>query len=131
MQKTFKIETKDSKEVIDITSKVQGLIEAMEEGVCLVFGLHTTCSIMLGEFETGLDEDFISMFRELQPKGPFKHAHDPDHAPSHLFSSMVGEAVTIPVKDGSLFLGTWQRVMLVEFDGPRSRSVVVQTIKAR
>ena len=130
MQRSFTVETKDSKQVLDITGEVQKLIGSVSEGICLVFGLHTTCSIMLGEYEPGLDKDFISMFEQLKPKGPFQHAHEPDHAPSHLFSSMVGEQVTLPVKNGSLVLGTWQRIMLVEFDGPRSRSIVVQTIKS-
>ena len=128
MHKTLSIETKDSKEVIDITAKVSALVEKVDEGICLIFGLHTTCSVMLGEYETGLDEDFINMFEQLKPKGPFMHAHNPDHAPSHLFSSMVGEQVSVPIKNGSLVLGTWQKIMLVEFDGPRSRKVVVQTL---
>ncbi|MCH8821168.1 YjbQ family protein [Patescibacteria group bacterium] len=131
MQKTLTIETKESKEVINITDKVSNLIERVDEGICLIFGLHTTCSVMLGEYEPGLDEDFLNMFEQLKPKGPFIHAHNPDHAPSHLFSSMVGEQVSIPIKKGSLVLGTWQRVMLVEFDGPRSRNIVIQTFKSQ
>ncbi len=130
MQKTFTVNTTDSKEVVDITDKVEENIDNIKEGICLVFALHTTCSIMLGEYETGLDDDFINMFGQLAPKGPFQHAHDPDHAPSHLFSSMVGEQVLIPVKNGSLVLGTWQRIMLVEFDGPRSRKIVVQSLES-
>lgn len=115
---------------MDITDEVIAQVDKVKEGICLVFGLHTTSSIMLGEFENGLDVDFVNMFNQLTPKGPFKHAHDPDHSPSHLFSSMVGEQVSIPIKDGALVLGTWQRIMLVEFDGPRSRNVVVLTVGA-
>lgn len=128
MQNTLAIETKESKEVIDITNRVSALIEKMDEGICLVFVQHTTCSVMLGEYEPGLDEDFLNMFEQLKPKGPFIHAHNPDHAPSHLFSSMVGEQVSVPIKKGSLMLGTWQKIMLVEFDGPRSRNIIVQTL---
>ena len=129
MQNTLAIETKKSKEVIDITNRVSALIEKMDEGICLVFVQHTTCSVMLGEYEPGLDKDFINMFEQLKPKGPFIHAHNPDHAPSHLFSSMVGEQVSVPIKKGSLMLGTWQKIMLVEFDGPRRRNIIVQTLK--
>src|SRR3990170_2351046 len=130
MQKTLTFQTKNSKEIIDITDKVAEQLDALNEGICLVFAQHTTCSVMLGEYEGGLDEDFVNMFGQLKPKGPFKHAHNPDHAPAHLFSSMVGEQVTLPVENGDLLLGTWQRIMLVEFDGPRTRNVVVQTIKS-
>ena len=129
MQNTLAIETKKSKEVINITNRVSALIEKMDEGICLVFVQHTTCSVMLGEYEPGLDEDFLNMFEQLKPKGPFIHAHNPDHAPSHLFSSMVGEQISVPIKKGSLMLGTWQKIMLVEFDGPRSRNIIVQTLK--
>ena len=130
MQKTLTIQTTKSKELIDITDKVAEQVDALNEGICLVFAQHTTCSVMLGEYEGGLDEDFVNMFGQLKPKGPFKHAHNPDHAPAHLFSSMVGEQVTLPVRNSDLLLGTWQRIMLVEFDGPRTRNVVVQTIKS-
>ncbi len=129
MQKSFTVQTTNSKEVIDITDKVGEVLENTHEGICLVFGQHTTCSVMLGEYEPGLDEDFINMFRQLSPKGPFKHAHNPDHAPSHLFSSMVGEQVVVPIKDEQLNLGTWQKIMLVEFDGPRERKIIVQVLK--
>ena len=130
MQTKFNLDTKHKKEVIDITDKVQSAIKNIDEGICLVFGLHTTSSVMLGEFEPGLDDDFINMFEQMKPKGPFKHAHEPDHAPSHLFSSMVGEQVTLPIANGALVLGNWQKILLVEFDGPRSRNIVVQTIKS-
>lgn len=130
MQTKFNLNTNHKKDVIDITDKVQSAIENINDGICLVFGLHTTSSVMLGEFEPGLDDDFINMFEQLKPKGPFKHAHEPDHAPSHLFSSMVGEQVTLPISNGALVLGNWQKILLVEFDGPRSRNIVVQTIKS-
>src|SRR3989344_2903935 len=120
MQKTLTIQTTKSKELIDITDKVAEQVDALNEGICLVFAQHSTCSVMLGEYEGGLDEDFVNMFGQLKPKGPFKHAHNPDHAPAHLFSSMVGEQVTLPIRNGDLLLGTWQRIMLVEFDGPRA-----------
>ena len=130
--KTLTFQTSASKQIIDITEKVQNLVNqsSEKEGLCLVFVQHTTCSVMLGEYEAGLDEDFINMFEQLKPKGPFQHAHEPDHAPSHLFSSMVGEQVVIPIQGGQLAFGTWQKIMLVEFDGPRFRNVIVQIINS-
>ena len=130
MIKKLTFQTSTGKQIIDITSKVADLVNqsSAKEGLCLVFGQHTTCSVMLGEYETGLDEDFLNMFEQLKPKGPFQHAHEPDHAPSHLFSSMVGEQVVIPIQDGQLTFGTWQKIMLVEFNGPRTRDVIVQII---
>jgi len=133
MSKYLVIPTSNKKEIIDITSEIEKVLNEakVQEGICLVFAQHTTCSVMLGEYEPGLDEDFLNMFEQLKPKGPFHHAHEPDHAPSHLFSSMVGEQVTIPIEKGRLALGSWQKLMLVEFDGPRERKVIVNVLKER
>ena len=129
MQKEISVNTTKKKEILDITERIQKVINGAAEGICLVFALHTTAGLMLGEYEGGLDADFINMFGQLSPKGPFLHAHNPNHAPSHLFSSLVGEQIVVPVSGGNLVLGTWQRIMLVEFDGPRDRRIIVQTIK--
>ncbi len=55
----------------------------------------------------------------------FRHPHDPQHTPDHILSSLIGTAITLPVKQGKLLLGTWQRVVLVEFNGPRQRELVI------
>ena len=128
---TISISTKKKQEVLNITNEVEKAVNnsGVINGACLIFGQHTTCSVMLGEYEPGLDDDFLNMFEQLKPKGPFKHAHEPDHAPSHLFSSMVGEQVSVPISDGKLALGTWQKVMLVEFNGPRERTLIIHILK--
>ena len=128
---TISIFTKKKQEVLNITNEVEKAVNnsGITNGACLIFGRHTTCSVMLGEYEPGLDDDFLNMFEQLKPKGPFKHAHEPDHAPSHLFSSMVGEQVSVPISDGKLALGTWQKVMLVEFNGPRERTLIIHVLK--
>lgn len=128
---TLNFETNQSKQIVDITKNVEEVVkeQGVQEGICLVFGKHTTCSVILGEYESGLSLDFLNMFEQLKPKGPFNHAHEPNHAPSHLFSSTVGEEVTIPIQKGRLDLGTWQRILLVEFDGPRTRNITIKIIK--
>lgn len=133
MIETLNYPTKKGKEIKDITGDVDKIVRKskVKEGFCLVFLPHTTCSVMLGEYEPGLDEDFLNMFEQLKPKGPFNHAHNPDHAPSHLFSSITGEQVAVPIRNSQITLGTWQRIMLVEFDGPRNRNLLVQVISSK
>ena len=67
----------------------------------------------------------METLERLIPKIRFRHAHDPSHAPDHMISSIVGASLTLPVIGGTLHLGTWQRVLLVECNGPRRRTLVV------
>jgi secondary thiamine-phosphate synthase enzyme len=62
------------------------------------------------------------------PKLKYRHPHNPEHAPDHILASLVGPSVTVPVDGGRLVLGTWQRVVLVEFDGPRERELILSLI---
>jgi secondary thiamine-phosphate synthase enzyme len=65
----------------------------------------------------------------LVPDIKWRHPHDPAHAPDHLLSSIIGPEVSVPIENGKLELGTWQRVILVEFDGPREREIVLTLLK--
>jgi secondary thiamine-phosphate synthase enzyme len=67
---------------------------------------------------------------KMIPSIRFRHGHDPAHAPDHMISSIVGASLSIPVSGGKLLLGTWQRVLLVECNGPRTREVVLTAISA-
>lgn len=64
--------------------------------------------------------------QKIVPKIGFRHGHDPSHAPDHMAASLLGASVTVPVVDGRLALGTWQRILLLEFNGPRERQLLVQ-----
>jgi secondary thiamine-phosphate synthase enzyme len=67
----------------------------------------------------------LDAFGAMIPKLQYRHPHDPSHVPDHLLSSMIGTSLVIPVADHQLVLGTWQRIVLIEFNGPRDRAVVV------
>jgi secondary thiamine-phosphate synthase enzyme len=60
-----------------------------------------------------------------RPKLNYRHPHDPSHVPDHILSTLIGTSLSVPVEDGKLRLGKWQRVVLFEFDGPQEREVVV------
>ncbi|MCW5797410.1 MAG: hypothetical protein LZF60_380118 [Nitrospira sp.] len=128
----LRIKTKHLKDVVDLTELVQSVIRkaAMKEGLCSVFVTHTTAAVTTGEIGEGTEQDFLQIVEHMIPRIQFRHAHDPSHAWSHMAASILGPSLTIPVSAGSLVLGTWQSVMLVELDGPRERSVYVSLIAA-
>lgn len=127
---TITISTRRNEQVLDITDKVEEFISKTEvrEGLCNIFVRHTTAALTTGEAIEGTDEDLMETLQRMIPKIDFRHAHDPSHAPDHMISSIVGASLTITIQHGSLALGTWQRILLVESNGPRDRQIVVTLI---
>jgi secondary thiamine-phosphate synthase enzyme len=138
-------ETTAAIQFVDITDEVADLVRvaALREGVANVFSRHTTAAICIQEAEPLLLEDLRDFLERSAPAqshyrhNDFRvrtvHMHD-DESPnghSHCMQLMLGSSETVPVADGELLLGTWQRIFLVELDGPRqSREVVIQVLGA-
>ena len=78
-----------------------------------------------GDLDPGTDLDLLNALRHVLPQLSYRHPHDPSHTPDHLLSSIIGPSVAIPYQNRRLLLGTWQRVILVELDGPRQRTLHV------
>ena len=129
---TITVSTQREKQVLDMTGKIEQFISdtGISDGLCNLFVTHTTAALTTGEAIEGTDEDLMETLQKIIPKINFRHAHDPSHAPDHMISSIVGASLTIPVQRGSLLLGTWQRVLFVESNGPRNRQVIVTVISA-
>jgi secondary thiamine-phosphate synthase enzyme len=123
--KTITVRTRKKDEVVDITETVETHLQEMgnEEGVCTLFVSHTTCALTTADLDPGTDLDFLDALRRLLPPIAYRHPHDPSHTPDHILSSMIGSSLAIPYRNRRLLLGTWQRVVLVELDGPRQRTV--------
>src|SRR5208337_4121607 len=125
---------------IDLTDYINEYlrVNAVESGTVTVFSRHTTAAIKINEAEELLLEDFKKMLRELCPSERGYNHNDMDrrkppialderaNAHSHLMHLLLSTSETIPVVDSRLALGTWQRVFMVELDGPRSREVMVR-----
>jgi secondary thiamine-phosphate synthase enzyme len=98
-------------------------------GICLISTPHTTCGLMVNEFEPGLIHDIERLTEEmLRPLGKserFQHDRVDNNAQAHLTSALLGRSLSLPIHDAGLHLGTWQNVLLVECDGPRTRTVDV------
>lgn len=127
---TITVSTGRDKQVLDITDRVQQVVSesGVKSGLCNVFVMHTTAGLTTGESTEGTDEDLMEVLERIIPNIKFRHHHDPSHAPDHMISSIVGASLTVPIAAGTLQLGTWQSVLLVESNGPRARRVAVTVI---
>jgi secondary thiamine-phosphate synthase enzyme len=123
--KALSVSTKKKDQVLDITDMVKGFLreEGVEQGVCVVFAAHTTCAITTADLDPGTDLDLLNALRHILPELRYRHPHDPEHTPDHILSSLIGPSVMVPYANGQLLLGVWQRIILVELDGPRQRTV--------
>lgn len=132
-------------DTIDITADVEKILisSGIEEGYALVYSPHTTCGLVLNEKESGLLVDINKTLQRLAPQeGGYvhddftvrtenMHPDETKNAHAHLRQLLGGRVSEyIPVSEGSLLLGEWQRVMLVEFDRPRDRKVIIQVCGA-
>lgn len=124
------IQTTKKDEIIDITDNIEELLNIQEiaNGLCVVFVKHTTCAITTADLDPGTDLDFLDALRGLLPHIQYRHPHDPSHTPDHILSSLIGPSITIPFVNRKLDLGVWQRVVLVELDGPRERNISITII---
>ena len=116
------IKTHKKREVIDITQKLEAILwkhYADKTGICHLNLLHTTAAL------TTADLDMLDAFEIMVPKLDYRHEHNPEHVPDHILSAMIGTSASLAVEAGLLLLGTWQRVVLVELDGPRERELVM------
>lgn len=121
------VETHHRREVADITDRINSELEKqhVKMGVCNLFLTHTTAALTTADLDPGTDQDYLDAFEELAPKLKYRHPHDPSHAPDHILSTLIGTSLTLSIEDGHLVLGTWQRVVLIEFDGPRERQIML------
>jgi secondary thiamine-phosphate synthase enzyme len=130
----FTVNTKGNCDIINITDNVQKLINKhkFSDGNASVFSVGSTASISTIEYEPGLRKDLPEILDKLIPSG-VRYNHDDtwgDHnGHAHLRSTLIGCSQTIPFESGEMLLGTWQQIVLIDFDDrPRTRKVVVQLI---
>jgi secondary thiamine-phosphate synthase enzyme len=123
----LKVRTRQKREVVDITEAVQSALDkgATGSGVCHLSVLHTTAALTTADLDPGTDLDMLDAFEKMVPRLKYRHPHDPEHVPDHILSAVIGTSVCLPFDAGQLVLGTWQRVVLIELDGPREREVVL------
>ena len=119
--------TSQKKQILDITDDIQSYVKdaSNEDGLVHLFIQHTTAALTVADLDPGTDLDMLDAFEEMIPKLQYRHPHDPSHVGDHIMSSIIGPDVTAPFRSNELQLGTWQRIVLVELDGPRERNVLL------
>jgi secondary thiamine-phosphate synthase enzyme len=126
----IKIKSQKNKEIVDITEKINEILkkQKIDSGLIFIFALHTTCAITTADLDPGTDLDYLDAINAMIPKLKYRHPHDPYHVGDHIMSSIIGPSLILPFENKNLILGTWQRVILVELDGPRERKIFVKII---
>ena len=131
----FRMDTQGHSQVLNITDQVRRCVESgrIASGIATVFVVGSTAAITTTEFEPGLvDRDLKVAFEGIAPENAeYLHEqtwHD-DNGHSHVRASLVGPSLTVPFTDGQLQLGTWQQIVLMDFDTrPRTRQLIVQVL---
>lgn len=128
--KELAVRSRFREDMIDVTEEVERFVreEGLRDGFVVLYVPHTTAGLVINEgFDPDVGRDLMEVLKKLVPKdGDYRHAEG--NSDAHIKSAILGESKIIPVKDGKLMLGTWQRVFFFEGDGPRNRRVILGAI---
>jgi len=123
------LHTRKIQEMVDITQQVADEVRrtGVKDGLCLVFVPHATAAVVINEnADPNVCQDILDAMGRLVPEGAWRHDRIDNNAAAHIKATILGPSETVQVRGGALRLGTWQSLMLVEFDGPRDRTVIVE-----
>jgi len=124
--------TKDRYEMVHLTPEVEAIVgrSRVLDGLCFVSPMHITAAIYVNDHEDGLIEDISTWLEKLAPSWPgYKHHRTgEDNADAHLKALLLHHETTLPVTNGRLDLGQWQRIFYAEFDGQRPKRIIVKVL---
>jgi secondary thiamine-phosphate synthase enzyme len=129
--KEFSVSTGKKYDMVDVTEQVKKIVKdsKIKEGVCTVYVPHATCAVLINEnYDPNVMEDVLDAMAKLVPEGKWRHDKVDNNGAAHIKSAIIGPSETVPVKNGELLLGTWQDIMLADFDGPKQRKVIVEIV---
>ena len=132
-RKELAIDAPSRRAIINITPQVEEALRAsgIQEGLCLVNSMHITSSVFINDDEPGLHQDFERWLERLAPEKPYdQYAHNgyEDNADAHLKRTVMGREVVVAVTRGRLDFGPWERIFYGEFDGRRSKRILIKII---
>lgn len=128
---TFRTPTRRA--LLNITPQVESALaeSGIREGLCLVNAMHITASVFINDDESGLHEDFEKWLEKLAPEKPqsqYLHNGSEDNADAHLKRTLMGREVVVAITAGRLDFGPWERIFYGEFDGKRSKRVLIKIL---
>lgn len=132
MNEIFEVATREARECIDISDRVEEVVRraGVRSGLCHVMVLHSTAALVVNENDDpniGVDLN-RALERTIPDHAGWLHDRVDNNAHAHIKASLLGPSELISIRNGELLLGTWQGIMLMEFDGPRKRRVSVQIL---
>jgi len=129
----FRVSSTKKQELIDITGQINNIIRdsGIKTGICNVYVTHATAGIIINEnYDPNICIDFINAINRAIPEhNNYLHDRIDNNAGAHIKSALIGPSETIPIRNEKLKLGTWQSVMLADFDGPKERTIIITLIK--
>ena len=132
MAESFEIATSQPKQAVDVTDAVRAAVarSGVRDGLCHVMVLHSTAALVVNETDDpNIPVDLLTALdRAVPDHAGWLHDRIDDNAHSHIKAAILGPSELVAVRGGELVLGTWQRLVLLEFDGPRKRQVHVQLV---
>jgi len=132
---TLVIQTNQRIELVDLTDQVMAYVRTLKirEGLVSLWSMHTTCAVLINEFQTALLSDIKRLLEEVVARDAEWMHNNPHHsdcdrmnADSHLRAMLLGHSLTLQISGGELVLGQWQRILAAELDGPRARTLRIQ-----
>jgi secondary thiamine-phosphate synthase enzyme len=132
MHEIVSVDTKERQQAVDLTDAVNAIVRrsGLRDGLCHVMVLHSTAALIVNENDDlNIAADLIQALSRAVPEhAGWRHDRVDDNAHAHIKASLLGPSELLAVRAGELVLGTWQRLILLEFDGPRKRRVSVQLL---
>jgi secondary thiamine-phosphate synthase enzyme len=132
MHEIFRVDTKERQQALDVTDEVRRIVRraGLRDGLCHVMVLHSTAALIVNENDDlNIAADLIqALSRAVPDHAGWRHDQVDDNAHAHIKASLLGPSELLAVRGGELVLGAWQRLLLLEFDGPRQRQVSVQLL---
>ena len=128
---SFTISTTSHQQIIDINKQVKEIVKdsKIKEGLCMIYVQHTSAAVIINEnADPNIMLDIIDALSKVVPQGQWKHDKIDGNGDAHIKSAILGPSETVIIDKGELQLGKWQDIMLAEFDGPRTRTVLVKII---
>jgi secondary thiamine-phosphate synthase enzyme len=124
---TFQVSSPQPRCIVDITDGVtRQIVQIANRGNTINLVVqHTTCSLLITALSPDNASDFWAFVEASTPKLDYQHTSDPQHSPAHIWSAIIGASLSIPLAGNQLALGAAQRIALVEFDGPKTRNIVM------
>jgi secondary thiamine-phosphate synthase enzyme len=132
---SFVIETHERIELVDLTDRVMQYVRQFQirEGMVALWSMHTTCALFINESQAALLADIKKFLEDVVARDRYYMHNDPAHsdcdrmnADAHLRATLLGHSLTLQISGGELVMGQWQRILMAELDGPRSRTIRAQ-----